>query len=202
VTALSARVADALQRGHGPACTPPDEDGPGQCRCEQAVLAAELRDAPTHDPCCSAHGVPMTCARYRRTHFVEVRPCCSADAEALMDVVDDALDQDDAPSPPPPCPGCGGAMGDGDRVHHGQCGRCRIRSRRAQPPCWCGRTISTLRGASGAFCAEHDDPIPAVACAPSEPLTPGGVFGDRPVEVLDDRDLRNDTAWTGSTYGV
>ena len=38
---------------------------------------------PTHVPCCSAHGVPMTCARYRRTHFVEVRPCCSIDAQAL-----------------------------------------------------------------------------------------------------------------------
>ena len=37
----------------------------------------------THDPCCSSHGVPMDCARYRRTHFVEVRPCCSVDAEAL-----------------------------------------------------------------------------------------------------------------------
>lgn len=33
----------------------------------------------THDPCCSSHGVTMDCARYRRTHFVEVRPCCSAD---------------------------------------------------------------------------------------------------------------------------
>lgn len=37
----------------------------------------------THEPCCSAHGVPMTCQRYRRTHFVEVRPCCSVDAAAL-----------------------------------------------------------------------------------------------------------------------
>lgn len=33
-----------------------------------------------HDPCCSSHGVTMDCTRYRRTHFVEVRPCCSADA--------------------------------------------------------------------------------------------------------------------------
>lgn len=32
-----------------------------------------------HSPCCSSHGVPMTCERYRRTHFVEVRPCCSTD---------------------------------------------------------------------------------------------------------------------------
>lgn len=38
---------------------------------------------PTHVPCCSSHGVAMTCARYRRTHFVEVRPCCSTDARAL-----------------------------------------------------------------------------------------------------------------------
>jgi hypothetical protein len=34
-----------------------------------------------HDPCCSSHGVTMDCTRYRRTHFVEVRPCCSADAD-------------------------------------------------------------------------------------------------------------------------
>ncbi|WP_367128270.1 response regulator transcription factor [Saccharothrix sp. HUAS TT1] len=36
-----------------------------------------------HNPCCSSHGVPMSCAQYRRTHFVEVRPCCSADAARL-----------------------------------------------------------------------------------------------------------------------
>lgn len=40
---------------------------------------------PTHRPCCSSHGVDMTCERYRRTHFVEVRPCCSVDAELLRD---------------------------------------------------------------------------------------------------------------------
>lgn len=34
----------------------------------------------THTPCCSAHGRDMTCRNYRRTHFVEVRPCCAADA--------------------------------------------------------------------------------------------------------------------------
>jgi hypothetical protein len=33
----------------------------------------------THDPCCSSHGIVMDCARYRRTHFVEVRPCCTDD---------------------------------------------------------------------------------------------------------------------------
>jgi hypothetical protein len=37
----------------------------------------------THNPCCSSHGVDMTCERYRATHFVEVRPCCSADAARL-----------------------------------------------------------------------------------------------------------------------
>jgi hypothetical protein len=37
----------------------------------------------THEPCCSAHGLSMTCARYRRTHFVEVRPCCAVDAAAM-----------------------------------------------------------------------------------------------------------------------
>jgi hypothetical protein len=36
-----------------------------------------------HEPCCSSHGVNMTCEYYRRTHFVEVRPCCSADAQLL-----------------------------------------------------------------------------------------------------------------------
>lgn len=38
-----------------------------------------------HEPCCSSHGVDMTCERYRRTHFVEVRPCCSADAALLAE---------------------------------------------------------------------------------------------------------------------
>jgi hypothetical protein len=28
----------------------------------------------------------MTCERYRRTHFVEVRPCCSIDADRLRAV--------------------------------------------------------------------------------------------------------------------
>ena len=36
-----------------------------------------------HNPCCSAHGIDMSCEHYRWTHFVEVRPCCAADA-ALM----------------------------------------------------------------------------------------------------------------------
>ncbi len=35
----------------------------------------------THNPCCSSHGVDMDCATYRRTHFVEVGPCCSVWAE-------------------------------------------------------------------------------------------------------------------------
>lgn len=37
----------------------------------------------THAPCCSSHGVDMTCEEYRRTHFVEVRPCCTDDAVIL-----------------------------------------------------------------------------------------------------------------------
>lgn len=32
----------------------------------------------THTPCCSSHGVYMTCLDYRRTHFVEVGSCCAA----------------------------------------------------------------------------------------------------------------------------
>lgn len=42
-----------------------------------------VKPEPEHTPCCSSHGVPMSCERYRRTHFVEVRPCCSADAQRL-----------------------------------------------------------------------------------------------------------------------
>ena len=33
----------------------------------------------THTPCCTAHGVDMDCATYRRTHFVEVGYCCRYD---------------------------------------------------------------------------------------------------------------------------
>lgn len=44
---------------------------------------SEASGEPTHIPCCSSHNEPMTCARYRRTHFVEVRPCCAVDAAAL-----------------------------------------------------------------------------------------------------------------------
>lgn len=35
-------------------------------------------EPPTHNPCCSSHGVPMDCSIYRRTHFVEVGNCCDA----------------------------------------------------------------------------------------------------------------------------
>jgi hypothetical protein len=51
--------------------------------------SGSLRSKPSaaesgaHEPCCSSHGVDMSCERYRRTHFVEVRPCCSADARLL-----------------------------------------------------------------------------------------------------------------------
>lgn len=37
----------------------------------------------THNPCCSSHNVNMTCERYRKTHFVGVRPCCTDDAKIL-----------------------------------------------------------------------------------------------------------------------
>ncbi len=40
-------------------------------------------ETPTHTPCCSSHGVDMTCEKYRRTHFVETRPCCTIDQQAL-----------------------------------------------------------------------------------------------------------------------
>lgn len=47
------------------------------------LLAQVSEPNVAHDPCCSSHGVPMTCERYRRTHFVEVRPCCSEDVVRL-----------------------------------------------------------------------------------------------------------------------
>lgn len=47
---------------------------------EDERLAAEHL---AHSPCCSAHGEDMTCEKYRRTHFVEVRPCCAFDAAVL-----------------------------------------------------------------------------------------------------------------------
>lgn len=52
----------------------PADDG----RSTDVPLAREATADPAHDPCCSSHGVPMDCATYRRTHFVEVGPCCSA----------------------------------------------------------------------------------------------------------------------------
>lgn len=47
-----------------------------------ALIKAD-KESLDHSPCCSSHGEPMTCERYRRTHFVEVRPCCTVDAERL-----------------------------------------------------------------------------------------------------------------------
>ena len=85
-----------------------------------------------------------------------------------------------APSPPPPCPGCDGLMGDGDRVTHGRCGPChRKRGRPRRRLCWCRRPIGSEAPDDVLECAEHDDPIPAAATAPSDPLTPGGVFDRR-----------------------
>jgi hypothetical protein len=40
----------------------------------------------THIPCCSSHGVKMTCPDYKRTHFVEVGNCCSWWAENVAPV--------------------------------------------------------------------------------------------------------------------
>lgn len=52
-----------------------------QCDEAAAWVIHELRErlavAETHRPCCSSHGRHLTCADYRRTHFVEVGPCCS-----------------------------------------------------------------------------------------------------------------------------
>lgn len=41
---------------------------------------AEQSAETAHAPCCSVHGRNLTCEQYRRTHYVEVRPCCAADA--------------------------------------------------------------------------------------------------------------------------
>lgn len=56
------------------ACTIPG------CSYFHSVLPEPEED---HSPCCSSHGINMTCERYRRTHFVEVRPCCGTDAARL-----------------------------------------------------------------------------------------------------------------------
>lgn len=40
------------------------------------VAATFHGEETTHNPCCSSHGVNMTCETYRRTHFVEVGACC------------------------------------------------------------------------------------------------------------------------------
>lgn len=63
------RAGDAL------ACVLPD--------CSYIHSLAPEPEPEDHTPCCSAHGVDMTCARYRRTHFVERRPCCATDAARL-----------------------------------------------------------------------------------------------------------------------
>lgn len=75
---------------------------------------------PEHDPCCSSHGVPMDCERYRRTHFVEVRPCCSVDAARLRQEQAPATPKVKAKAPKPEakprgpepehCPHCGRFM--------------------------------------------------------------------------------------------
>jgi len=55
------------------------------CLTRDEARAAELADYATrtdpHDPCCTSHGVTMTCAEYRRTHFVETGPCCPTEPQ-------------------------------------------------------------------------------------------------------------------------
>lgn len=41
--------------------------------------------------------------------------------------------------------------------------------------CWCGRIVKAT-SLDGISCSEHDAPIPEVATAPSDPLTPGSVW--------------------------
>jgi len=94
---------------------------------------AEPFTEPTHLPCCSSHGIPMTCARYRRTHFVEVRPCCAVDVNRLAAEADQA-------TPPHRLPGCSTQDEDG---------RC------ACVRCYCGRPAHGY----GTACGEHDTPL-------------------------------------------
>lgn len=57
------------------------DDGDRHYCYEHAIMACEIgscEDEVTHRPCCSSHTMAACCACYRRTHFVEVGPCCSA----------------------------------------------------------------------------------------------------------------------------
>jgi hypothetical protein len=89
------RQRSNLARGRAAQEDPPSVGSGELCRCWVLALPyrhtlaehAEWKAAqPTHVPCCSSHGEPMTCEKYRRTHFVEVRPCCAIDAAALREV--------------------------------------------------------------------------------------------------------------------
>lgn len=94
---------------------------------------AEPFTKPTHRPCCSSHGVAMTCARYRRTHFVEVRPCCAVDVNTLAVEARPAFERHRLP-------GCGTA------AENGRCTCVR---------CYCGRPAHGW----GTACGEHDTPF-------------------------------------------
>lgn len=91
---VRARLVDVL----GDVDLPPPEDRLQQAEADRlrweglyhetravlGELVEAVRVAATHRPCCSAHGVDMSCDQYRRSHFVEVRPCCcSVDAAVL-----------------------------------------------------------------------------------------------------------------------
>lgn len=53
----------------------PAEHATATCR-----LCGESAPTPGHSPCCSSHGKDLCCPCYRRSHFVEVGPCCSTTA--------------------------------------------------------------------------------------------------------------------------
>jgi hypothetical protein len=55
-------------------------------RAEVERVRQEATPTTTHNPCCSSHGVNMTCETYRRTHFVEVGPCCEHYRPSAEDV--------------------------------------------------------------------------------------------------------------------
>lgn len=48
-----------------------------------AVMYCSGVASPAHSPCCSTHANDLCCRHYRRSHFVEVRPCCETDARNL-----------------------------------------------------------------------------------------------------------------------
>lgn len=57
---------------------PTAEGAPTALLCDLCTRRGDFREpSAAHAPCCSSHGKLLCCACYRRSHFVEVGPCCS-----------------------------------------------------------------------------------------------------------------------------